>query len=184
MPRYEGLITGVEPDGRAQVTIRPDKMGIPGAPEVSRRVCHTSSDGSMVKIDALNRAGAAMGDWVSVARRAGVAGKNLAALLGIPLLGGILGLAAAAVITYSAGISHPAPWVVLAAVGIVTGLGVGRRVYARSTSDNPLIIEQILKPSDVVAAEFGDVRSRMEKAAESCGDCTRCWTGTIADRTG
>ena len=183
MARYEGLVTGTGPGGRTLVTIRPGQMGIPGAPEVSRRVCHTSTAGSTVTVDALNTIGAETGDWVSIRQADGIAKKNLAVLLGIPVSGGISGMIAGALSgPVMAGLNPLAWWALLGTAGLIAGIVVSRRVYARSANLNPLVIQEVLQAADDVTAEFGNVRSRMGKAAAGCSDCSQCWPGPISNR--
>jgi len=182
MARYEGLIKGIQPDGRAEVTIRPGKMGIPGAPEVSRRVCHSSTDGSIVTVDAVNNAGATIGDWVSVRQADGVARKNLLILFGIPLSGALLGVIGVVVVAQLTAVWHPILWLLLGGSGLLTGVIVSHRVYSATASHNQLIIHQVLKPAGDLTAQFGDIRTRMERAAASCGDCTQCLTDTTLSR--
>lgn len=185
MAIYEGLVTDIQSEGRVQVTIRPSKMGIPGAPEVSRRVCHSSTNGSIVRVDVLNEVGAAMGDWVSVRQTDGVVRKNVAVLIGIPLSGGILGMVAALSVTLATAVFYPVLWLLFAGLGLLGGILAGQRIYSRSARHNQLVVQQILRPAKDLRAQFGDVRTRMEKAATSCGDCTQCLTGsTGGHRTG
>ena len=182
MSRYEGLVTGTGPSGRTLVTIRPGQMGIPGAPEVSRRVCHTSTNGSTVTVDALNTIGAEMGDWVSIRQADGVAKRNLAVLLGIPLSGGISGMIVGALSnSVMTGFNPIAWWAAFGTVGLIAGIVVSRQVYGRSANLNPLAIQEVLQAADDVTAEFGNVRSRMEKAAAGCSDCTQCWADPISN---
>ena len=75
MPVYEGVVENINENG-ARVVIRPDSQCIPGAPGVSKRVCHCATDGSTLKIDALNSVNAGEGDWVSVSVRPGALMKN------------------------------------------------------------------------------------------------------------
>jgi hypothetical protein len=81
MPRYEGHIACLKEDGRAEVIIEPGNTGVPGAsPKINRRVCHCVTDGSNLKIEAFNRAGAGVGDQVSVGLETSGLVKNAVAL--------------------------------------------------------------------------------------------------------
>lgn len=182
MAKYEGLITDVKSTGRVEVTIRPERMGIPGAPEVSRRVCHSATDGSIVKVDALNRADATMGDWVRVTQRDGARKRNLAVIAGIPLTGGIVGLLIAAFLSGVTGLSHPLFWVGAAGIGVVFGGVISRRAYVRLAVLNELVVGEVIKTAPDLSAEFGDVRGRMEDTAAACGDCTLCLPETMKGR--
>jgi len=93
MPRHEDFVATLKEDGKAEVIIQPGSMGVPGAsPQINRRVCHCATDGSTITIEALNRVGAGVGDWVSVSRNATEMIRNAALLLGIPIIGLIAGL--------------------------------------------------------------------------------------------
>jgi hypothetical protein len=157
-------------------------MGIPGAPEVSSRVCHSATDGSIVKIDALNEVNAVVGDWVSVTQRDDILKKNLAVILGIPLLGGILGLIAALLVSRGIGMPHPFVWGALVGIGALMGIVVSRRIYGVLSVDNDLFIRQVIKSAGEVANQFGDVRAKMENAAAACGDCTQCLPRGMRER--
>jgi hypothetical protein len=158
-------------------------MGIPGAPEVSRRVCHTSTDGSTVTVDALNTVGAETGDWVSIKQADGIAKKNLAVLLGIPISGGLSGILVGALFGPVMAGLNPVAWgALLGTAGLLAGIILGKRLYTRSANLNPLTIQAVLQSADDVTTQFGDVHSRMEKAAAGCSDCTRCVAGPTSNR--
>jgi len=179
MNQYEGLVTSLTADDKAEVLIRPGAPGIPGAPELSKKVCHTATDGSTIRIEVLNRVGAGVGDWVSLNRKAGVARRNAGALLGIPLLGALSGLVAAVVLTKSLA-TNIVGWVICVAIGLLFGIIMGHGVYRRISAHNQIVIGQVIRSASEMVSEFGDVQSRMEKASETCGDCTQCLPSGMA----
>ena len=145
MPRNEGFVTTLKMDGKAEVVIQPVRSGIPGAsPRVNCHVCHHATDGSTLTIEALNRVGAEVGDYVSVSRETSGLVKNAAALIGIP--GGFLmiGVILAAVLMH--GFVFPTiGGMVIAVVFLLVGIALGVRIFRRVSADNPPVIERILK---------------------------------------
>ncbi len=174
MDKYEGVVTSLTAEDKAEVLIRPGAPGIPGAPEVSKKVCHKATDGSTVRIEVLNRVGAGVGDWVSLSRKAGVARRNAGALLGIPMLGALLGLIAAVVLTKSLAAINIAGGIICVAFGLLFGIIMGLGIYKRISAHNPIVIGEVIRAASKMTSKFGDVQSRMEKAGKACGDCTQC----------
>lgn len=159
MARYEAVVANCLPNGRAEIVIRPDKPGIPDAPEISRRVCHCATDASMVRIEALNRADARVGDWVSVYRKPGVVLKNAVALIGFPLAGAIAGAALGRTLGGAA-------TAIVALAGALFGMMLGIRSYRRLSGENLMIIDRVIASRSEFAAPG---------APPGCGDgCNRC----------
>ena len=179
MNKYEGIVTSLTADDKAEVLIRPGAPGIPGAPEVSKKVCHKATDNSIVRIEVLNRVSACVGDWVFLSRKAGVTRKNTGALFGIPLLGAVLGLVVAVALAKSLAVNL-AVGAVCVAIGLLFGIIMGCGVYKRISAHNQIVIVQIIRSASEMVSEFGDVRSRMEKAGATCGDCTQCLPGNMS----
>jgi len=150
MSLYEGVVASLRADGKAEVVIRPGKPGIPGAPELTEKVCHCATNGSIVRIEALNRAGAGVGDWVLLDRRAGVLMKNAVALLGSPVIGGLSGLAAGAIFFDGFALSVTA-MVVSATVGLLLGVIIGGVIYRRVSADDQTVIRRIIRTRTEVA---------------------------------
>jgi len=144
MPVYEGVVASLMADGRAEVVIKPGRPGIPGAPEVSRKICHCATNGSTVRIEALNRVGAQVGDRVGLSRRGAVLMKNAGALLGFPLLGGISGLVAGAIL-FDGVASCVTAMVVSAGLGLSVGLVIGATIYRRLSADEQPVIRRIIR---------------------------------------
>ncbi len=93
MPEYEGYVAMLKEHGTVEVFIQPGSPGIPGVSgELNRRVCHCTSDGSSFTVEALNTAGADVGDQVVVSLHSGTLLRNAAAGLGPPLAGLALGI--------------------------------------------------------------------------------------------
>ena len=174
MPEHEGFVASLTADGKADVVIRPGKPGIPGAPELSNKVCHSPTDGSSLKIQAVNRAGAGVGDWVSLSRKSGTVMKNAAVLLGIPVLGGILGFTASTVFTSGFAV-YVTSAVVSTAVGLVLGIIIGVASYRRVSADSEPVISRIIKSRMELASLFKGNQSRLQNEDGSCDSCSRCF---------
>ncbi|KPK27841.1 MAG: hypothetical protein AMK69_09710 [Nitrospira bacterium SG8_3] len=155
MPVYEGLVASLLTDGKAEVVIRPGKPGIPGAPELTEKVCHCATNGSIVRIEALNRAGARVGDRVCLSRRGGILMRNAAALLGFPVLGGMSGLVASAIFAEGLAV-HVTGAVVSTAVGLLLGVIIGGVIYRRSANDQAVISRIIRTRTDMASMLHGN----------------------------
>lgn len=151
MPQYEGFVACIKGDGRAEVIIGPGRPCIPGAPEVSRKVCHCATDSSSVTIEALNRAGAGPGDLVSVKRSSAALLKNVAILLGGPAIGLISGIVAGMILNQRPAV-HPIGAVLVAAAGLLLGIIVAVVRYRRVSDDNLPVITRIIKTRLKMAA--------------------------------
>jgi microcompartment protein CcmK/EutM len=156
MSLYEGFVAGLRADGKAEVVIRPGKPGIPGAPELTEKVCHCATNGSTVRIEALNWVGAGVGDWVLLSRRAGVLMKNAVVLLGIPVIGMLSGVVVGAI--FSDGFAfRVTATVVSAAVGLLLGLVIGVATYRRMSADDQPVIRRIIRTrTDMAFVPHGD----------------------------
>jgi len=144
MPVYEGLVESIHESG-AKVVIRPDNQCIPGAPGVSKRVCHCASDGSTLRIEALNRVDAGEGDWVSVSAKPSALMKKAATLLGIPMLGLLLGIVVALVITQGFTLQSTAGGIVVAG-GLLMGVIMGVMTFRRVSDGYQPVIDRIIEP--------------------------------------
>ncbi|NVM20927.1 MAG: SoxR reducing system RseC family protein [Desulfobacterales bacterium] len=164
MPDYEGFVASITADRKAEVIISPGVPGIPGAPEVSAKVCHCPTDGSSVTIEALNRAGAGVGDLVCISRTPGVLIKNAAALLGIPALGAILGLAAGARFAGRGAIAFTA-------VGLLLGIIVGAAIYRRLSVHNQPVISRVIRTRTQMASRFSANQSCFQDQDPTCRSC-------------
>jgi hypothetical protein len=173
MPQFEGYVSSLTADDRAEVIIMPAELGIPGAPEISKKVCHRATDGSTLRVEALNRAGAAVGDWVALSRKSGVLLKNAAVLLGIPLLGGMSGLAIGAALVHGFDVPSVSTFLV-AAFGLLAGITIGTRHYRRLSADNQPVISRVLKTRTEVAAMLEDEQASEKDGAGNCGGCSGC----------
>lgn len=170
MPDHKGFIASLTADGKAEVVIRPDTPGIPNAPEVSARVCHCATDGSTVRIEALNMAGAGVGDWVSVSHGSGILMKNVAVLLGIPVLGGISGLAAGAIFTGGLAV-HVTNALIFTSAGLFLGIIIGAAVYRRLSPRNQPVISRVIRSRTEMDSLFNTDRSCSQNEDVSCRSC-------------
>ena len=170
MPEYEGLVSSLTADDKAEVVIRPGMPGIPGAPEVSARVCHAPTDGSAVRVEALNTARAHVGDWVSITRQSGMLMKNAAVLLGIPVLGGVSGLVAGAIFSHGFAVNVSGA-VVFAAMGLLLGIVISSSTYRRMSASNQPIISRVIKTRTEVASLLNGNQSCSKNEDVGCNRC-------------
>jgi Positive regulator of sigma(E), RseC/MucC len=172
MPTYEGLVTGVEVDGRAEVVIQPISSGIPGAsPGVNRRVCHCATDGSTITIEALNSAGAGAGDRVLVSLETSGRAKNAAALLGIPFIGLIAGIVLAVFITHGFAF-HMTGGIVAIAAFFLPGIVGGVSVFKRLSAGVQPVIDRIVKTKVEGDSIAGKNRCAGENISSICDGCS------------
>lgn len=144
MPEYEGFVACLKDNGKAEVLIRPEISGIAGAPEISRRVCHCASSSSQVAVQALNPLRAGVGDRVSVMFEPSLWLKNAAALIGVPLLGLILGLALSTLIPTGTVFRIPVEFISVFA-GLSLGVAIGVVIYRRFPKGNAPLITRIIR---------------------------------------
>jgi len=144
MPRYEGYIACLKEDGKAEVIIEPDKTGVPGASaRINRRVCHCATDGSNIKIEALNREGAGVGDLVIVSLDSSGLIKNAIVLIGIPGICLIIGIVIAYILIRD--LLFPMTGGILVAAGLfLLGIALGIRIYKRVLAKNLPVIDHII----------------------------------------
>jgi hypothetical protein len=173
MPIYQGLVTRILNQDRAEIAIAPGEQQIHDAPEVSKKVCHACTGGSTVRLEVINRAGAEAGDWVLLIRSAAAIKENVKALFGIPSLSVVLGAGAGWVLTMALGL-HAAIAMVGVALGLLVGLFIGVRRYRRVSAHNPLIITRIVKKRAELAAmaqEKPDASPGGESLGGPCAGC-------------
>ena len=90
MKQAQGIVTSIEGQGKAQVSILTDDT-LPGCSSRTEH-CHNCSEGtSSLVIKVSNRAGAGVGDNVSVLFKSGAVSKSVLILLGIPTIGILAG---------------------------------------------------------------------------------------------
>lgn len=170
MPQHEGLVASLGPGGTADVVIRPGKPGIPGAPELTKKVCHSPTDGSTVRIEALNSAGAAVGDWICLSRSSGMVVKNAAVLLGIPALGAISGLVGGTIITGGL-VVNVTGTIVSAALGLLLGIIIGTATYRRVSAGNQPVIDRVIMTRTEVASQPCGNQSHFQNQDNPCDRC-------------
>ena len=85
MKQAQGFVTAIPEDGKAEVAILTDDT-LPGCSSKTEH-CHCSEGSSPLAIKVSNRAGAEVGDKVSVVFKTGSVLKSVCILVGIPLIG-------------------------------------------------------------------------------------------------
>ena len=86
MKQAQGIVTAIAEDGKAQVAIQTDDT-LPGCSSKTEHCHHCSGGTSSLAIKVSNRAGAGVGDKVSVIFKSGAVLKSVLILLGIPMIG-------------------------------------------------------------------------------------------------
>lgn len=168
MAQYEAVVASLLPDGRAEIVIQPDKPGIPGAAEIAERVCHCATENSMVRMKALNRAGAMIGDLVAVQRKSSVVLKNLLFLIGFPLGGAIAG-------ALLGGLLSGRMTAIVVFTGTLSGIILGVRSYRRLSGENLLVIDHVIKTRDEFTTFLADQAAAEGKDSAGCqAGCKSC----------
>jgi len=90
MKEAQGTVTAIHEDGKAQVAMRTDDT-LPGCSSRTEHCHHCSEGTSSLVIKVSNRAGAGVGDIVSVLFKSGAVLKSVLILLGIPMIGIVVG---------------------------------------------------------------------------------------------
>jgi YHS domain-containing protein/positive regulator of sigma E activity len=90
MKQAQGIVTEIAEHGKAQVSILTDDT-LPGCSSRTEHCHHCSEGSSSLVIKVTNRAGAGMGDHVSVLFKPGAVVKSVLILLGIPMIGILVG---------------------------------------------------------------------------------------------
>jgi hypothetical protein len=160
MAQYEAVVASLLPNGKAEIVIRPNKPGIPDAPEISERVCHCATNNSAVRTEAVNEAGALVGDWVTVSRKSSNILKNIIFLIGIPLAGSIGG-------AISGRTLGGAVMALMALVGMLFGIALGIVFYRRLSGENLLVIDSVIKSGIEISAGGRD-RSGCQAGCDRC----------------
>lgn len=173
MPQYEAIVLSTGNEGVAEVIVQPTNKGIPGvSAQINQRVCHCASDGSAVKISAINRVGADVGDCVFVTHDASLFIKNAVALLGIPGIALAVGIALAAVLTR--GFTTYLTGGLFAGLGLLgSGIALGVFAFRRMSSDGQFLIGQILQKKGYRAGISHGVQSFTQRDNAECKGCTR-----------
>ena len=169
---HEGIVTKLKENGKADVIIQPPGAGVPGvSKEINARVCHCATPASTITIEALNSAGAGVGDRVSVMRDTSTLLKNCGILLGIPLAGLIGGIALTFLITDRSSSVHPAG----VAAGITfTLVAVALSIvwYRRSSVGSDPVIDRILQVAGKTGAEMCGGVFPIKNKGSACNTCS------------
>lgn len=170
---YQGLVARHTATDMAEILLTPGDQTIPGAPEVSKKVCHKASDGSTLRIKAVNRVGAQVGDWVLLTRPSGIFKKNATALFGIPLLGCLMGAGGGVVMIFGMGLPVAAA-VVCAFIGLVLGIMAGAKQYRALSEHNQPVVSRIVKKRSELAEIMKANREAPAKDDTACDLCSGC----------
>ena len=171
MPQHEGFVAGIKENGKAEVVIQPDNAGISGAPQLKDIVCHCATDGSTITIELLNRAGAGVGDWVSITQRPGALMKNAAILLGIPVVGLLAGIAVASIITHGFA-SHITGGILVPTAGLLLGIIIGVITFRRVSTNSQPSIDYIIRTRLEAASLLDKNQSPLQNRDRSCESCS------------
>ena len=89
MKESKGYVVSVRDDGKAQVMVEMDNSAKGCSSQTEH--CHCAEKGGALPVKVENRAGAKVGDYVSVLFKPGAVLKSVLVLLGIPSLGILVG---------------------------------------------------------------------------------------------
>jgi hypothetical protein len=173
MPIYQGIVYSLIAENKAEILIKPGEQSIIGAPEVSEKVCHECTAGSTLRIEAVNRAGAEIGDWVVLTRQAGLVKKNAMALFGMPFLGIGIGTGIGVVLMFGMGLPV-AILVFCAAIGLVLGGMIGKKQYRALSEKNEPVINRIVKKRSDLAAMRRESQKPIKNNEIGCDSCSGC----------
>jgi len=169
---YEGIVTSLKENGKADVTILPPGAGVPGVSrEINAKVCHCTSQGSNITVEALNSAGADVGDRVFLTRDTSTIVKNYGILLGTPLGGVGGGMAIAFLIADR----FPSAAPVAVATGILFALiafALSIAWYRKSSAGSDPVIEGILQAGKNDGAEMCGSVFPLVRNGHACRDCS------------
>ena len=90
MKQAQGIVTAIPEEGKAQVAILTEDT-LPGCSSKTEHCHHCSEGTSSLVVKVSNKAGAGIGDNVSVLFKSGAVLKSVAILLGIPMTGILVG---------------------------------------------------------------------------------------------
>ena len=171
MAEYEGIISSLRQNNRADVIIRPGSPGITGAPEISGKVCHCATDGSSLTIEVENTAGAGVGDRVLVRQETPEFLKNAGLLIGIPLCGLVAGVVGAQLVTRGFP-GSVVPGLIAILAGLAAGLGIGVTLFRRSRSPDSLpVVVHVTRSRAEQAAMAAEPPCNRDNA-DACGGCS------------
>ncbi len=162
MVHYEAVVTSLLPNDKVEILIQPDRTGDPNAP-----ACHCGSKRTMFRIEALNRAGAQVGDWVSVSRDSSYIVRNIGALIGIPLAGLIAGVALG---TFWGGTAR----IVLSLTGTLLGILAGVLSYRRMPANSLFVIERVIQSRKELATMYSSQSNTGRDRADCQKGCASC----------
>ncbi len=169
---YEAIVINLKENGRADVVIQPPGSGVHGASkEINARVCHCATAASSITVEALNSAGADVGDRVSIIKDTSALLKNWGILLGIPLAGLIIGLALNSLVT--------GPLSLAPAVGLTAGIAfpllalvLSIAWYRRSSTSSDPVIDRILQVAEKTGPQLQSGIFPVNAQGSNCGACS------------
>ncbi|MGD2125742.1 MAG: SoxR reducing system RseC family protein [Desulfobacteraceae bacterium] len=141
MRQAQGLVASINIDGKAQVMIKTEDS-LPGCTSRTE-ACHCSGGSTELTIKVLNKAGAGVGDYVSVSFVPGAVMKSVLILLGIPLLALIAGVMAGTALTQSLVLSSTGA-VIVGSACFAFGVLITVLVYRRVSPDIQPFIDRVI----------------------------------------
>jgi hypothetical protein len=158
MPEYEGFVARLIDDTKAEVVIQPEKEGIVGAPAVSAKVCHCASSSSQVTMEALNPLRAAVGDRVVLEVEASALIRNVASLVGLPVLALALGWVISLFLGDIVLLGLPITFFCISC-SLPLGVAAGVLLYRHWSRGNLPTITRIVQTRQEMAARFAEAKS-------------------------
>lgn len=148
MKQTEGIVTAIAEGEKARVAIRTDNS-LPGCSSKTEHCHHCSEGTSSLVIKVSNKAGAGVGDSVSVLFKSGAVLKSVLILLGIPMIG-ILGGAFLGTSLYDSSRLSQRGAVLAGAAFFVLALLLAVMIYRNVSEDIQPYIDKVLalKPAN------------------------------------
>jgi hypothetical protein len=170
MPEYKGLISSLKKDGEVVVSLRSDDAGVVGAPEMNEIACHCVTEGSSVTFDAINSAGAEVGDLVYVNYDRGNLLQNIVLLLGLPVAGVLIGIAAGATLIGNFS-THNVVLIISSILGFLAGAAIGMMIYRKLSTDNLPVVTGIIMRRSELMSSLDSNKDTVCVDDKSCSEC-------------
>jgi hypothetical protein len=155
MPEYEGFVASLIDDDKAEVLIQPEREGIVGAPGISAKVCHCASSSSQVTMEALNPMKAAVGDQVVLEVEASALIRNVASLVGLPVLALALGWVISLLLGDTVLLGLPITFFCIFC-SLPLGVAAGVLLYRHWSQGHLPTITRILQTRQEIASSFAN----------------------------
>jgi sigma-E factor negative regulatory protein RseC len=147
MAQKKGRVTGIGKDGWAMVVT---ERGDACSNCESAQFCHSLADCSRLETPVLNRAGAEVGDTVSITLSSGSVFKSALILYILPIVTLLFGAVGGAGLHKQLGIGENGAAIGFGFVGLILGFAIARLISKLKTTESKLtpVITRIIKPGE------------------------------------